>query len=247
MRKQPFNFKGKTVVITGASRGIGAAAASCFVASGAKVVGISKTERGKISSRRYSHFNVDVSDIGSFQNWILNFTKKRKIDIFVNNAGVYPSSKLYDVTEHSWDQSFSVNLKGAFFAAQAVAKTMKDGGVIVNASSFAASMPSLGSGVYAAGKAAIEILTKTMAAEWGKRNIRVNAYAPGVIETDMTKDGRKNKKNTLLRPIALARFGTPEEVAASILFLCSDEASYVTGAVLAIDGGKYIVQNQEEA
>ena len=120
-------------------------------------------------------------------------------------------------------------------------------GVIINASSFAAFIPSIGSGIYAASKAAVNSLTKSMAAEWAPYGIRVNSYCPGVIATNMTEDLIAKKREKLAESIALSRFGNPEEIAQLVLFLCSDAASYITGANIEITGGKLIVQNQYDA
>ena len=121
------------------------------------------------------------------------------------------------------------------------------GGVILNAGSFAACIPSVGSGIYAATKSAVITLTKSMAGEWAPYNIRVNAYSPGVIETDMTKPVREKAGKKLLEQISLNRFGAPDEVADSVLFLASDSAKYITGINLDISGGKLSIQNSPAA
>ncbi len=235
-----FDFTGKTIVITGASKGIGLACARQFLDAGAFVVNISRTP-GPLSSERYLYVQADVRDVAAITSWLDSFEKL--IDVWINNAGVYPQSNLLDVSEADWDAVFSVNLKSMFFLSTAVASRMRSsGGVILQAASFAAQMPSSSSGVYAASKAAVVSLTKSMAAEWGPFGIRVNSYSPGVIHTPMTEDVIAAKDVT--SPLALSRVGDASEVASVILFLCSDGASYITGSDVAINGGKFLIQDQ---
>src|SRR3989344_684289 len=249
MSKIKFDFKGKTVVITGASQGIGMATAEAFMKSGANVVNISNSPQKSGGSSRYKFIRIDITDLKSVRKWVSDFTKKKNIDILVNNAGIYPQSSLLNVSEQEWDRTLNTNLKSLFFISSYVAEHMqKNGkGVIVNASSFASIIPSIGSGVYAMSKAAVSSLTKSMAAEWGPFGIRVNSYSPGVIITSMTKGiiAAKNKK--IIESTALSRCGKPDEVAQLVLFLCSDAASYITGANIEITGGKFLVQNQYDA
>ena len=249
MHNIKFDFKEKNVVITGASQGIGLAIANSFLDSGANVINLSKSPKEIKNSQKYQFVQLDVTDIKSMKNWIASFTKKKKIDVWINNAGLYPQAKLLDVSEEQWDKTFDTNLKSLFFISAFVAKHMggKRKGVIINASSIAAFIPSIGNGIYGASKAAVSSLTKSMAAEWAPYGIRVNSYCPGVIMTHMTKSMIAKKKGKLLEPIALSRFGNPDEVAQLVLFLCSDAASYITGANVEITGGKLIVQNQYDA
>lgn len=254
MSKIKFDFRGKNVVITGASSGIGNSIAEGFLKSGANVVNISKSQQNAKKSANYKNYNykfvqLDVTDIESVKDWIESYTKNgKRIDIWINNAGVYLQSKLLQVSEEHWDKTFETNLKSLFFISLFAAEHMKKNrnGVIINASSFAAFMPSIGSGVYAASKAGVASITKSMAAELAPYGIRVNSYCPGVIETDMNKALIRKKKN-LADAIALGRYGAPDEVAQAVLFLCSDGASYLTGANIEITGGKFIVQNQPDA
>jgi len=249
MNNAKFDFNGKNAVITGASRGIGFAIANAFLDSGANIINMSKSPKEIKNSLKYRSVYLDVTDIDSVKNWIVSFTKKKNIDVWINNAGVCPNSNLLDVSEEQWDSIFNTNAKSLFFISASVAEHMKKHrkGVIINASSFAAFIPSIGSGIYAASKAAVNSLTKSMAAEWAPYGIRVNSYCPGVIATDMTKDIIAKKKEKLRESIALPRFGNPEEIAQLVLFLCSDAASYITGANIEVTGGKLIVQNQYDA
>jgi NAD(P)-dependent dehydrogenase (short-subunit alcohol dehydrogenase family) len=153
---------------------------------------------------------------------------------------------LIDVTDSFWDDVYYNNIKLNFFASQFLAKTniaKRKKLNIINLSSFAAIMPSSGYGIYASSKSALTNLTKTMAAEWSKFNIRVNCIIPGVIETPMTKNIIKIKQAELLLPIALKRIGEPNEVAHVALFLASEYSSYICGATIDVTGGKYIIQN----
>lgn len=249
MSNVKYDFSGKTAVITGASRGIGKAIAEAFIDSGATVINISRTNSEK-ESPKYAFVKKDVNDIKAITSFINNLKKENKrIDIWINNAGIYPQAKLLEVSEKDWDSTFNTNVRSLFFISKAVAHHMKENksGIILNATSFAAIMPSINSGVYAATKAAILSLTKSMAAEWAKYGIRVNSYCPGVINTDMTSKLINKKGDKLSESISLSRFGTADEVAKVILFLCSEDSSYINGANIEINGGKFIVQNQKDA
>ncbi len=250
MENVKFNFEGKTVVITGASRGIGLAIANAFLESGASVINISKSNSEvNLEKPNYIFLQEDISNLPSIEKWINEFYNRgKKIDFWINNAGIYFGSPLINVSEEHWDEIFSVNLKSLFFLSKFVAQHMKEngGGIILNASSFAAKIPSINRGIYAASKSAVVSLTRSMAAEWAQYKIRVNSYCPGVILTDMTKDLTEKKNDELISNIALHRYGSPEEVAKVILFLCSDSSEYITGEIIEISGGKFLVQNQKD-
>jgi len=170
-----------------------------------------------------------------------------RIDIWVNNAGVSPKARLIDMSGDEWDELMRINLKAVFLGSQIAARFMKErgGGVILNASSYASIMPSATSGAYAAGKAAVSSLTRSLAAELAPLGIRVVAYIPGVILTEINKNRVEQFGQKLLSQIALNRFGKPEEVASVLVFLASDAASYITGTALEITGGKFSIQNPE--
>ena len=250
MENIKFIFKDKNVVITGASKGIGSAIASAFLESGATVINISNHKPiEKNEPPQYTFVKKDMTDHDSIKKWIEDFTaNNKKIDFWINNAGIYPQSLLSDTSEEDWDKTFATNLKSLFFASTYVASHMKKnkGGVIINASSFASIIPSSMSGVYAASKTAVASLTKSMAAEWAPYGIRVNSYCPGVILTDMTRDLITKKGEKITNAIALSRYGIPEEVANVVLFLCSDAASYITGSDIQITGGKFLIQDQRD-
>ena len=170
--------------------------------------------------------------------------KYGQIDIFVNNAGIYPQKLLCDMTADQWDTIMNVNLRSVFLCAREAFRYMKEnGGVIINVASYASLLASAGSGAYAASKAAVYSMTKTLAAELAPYQIRVNGFIPGVIETGMTKPVIEAKRTELEEAIALHRLGTPEDVANAAAFLASDAASYLTGTFIEISGGKLCVQN----
>jgi len=250
MKNIKFDFNEKTAVITGASRGIGLAIANAFLDSGASVINICKSkQKDSLHKTKYHFIREDINNLSAIEKIISNFdTKGKKIDFWINNAGIYPQSRLMEVSENDWDETFSTNLKSLFFSSKFIAKHMQEngGGIILNASSFGAQMPSINSGIYATSKSAIVTLTKSMAAEWAPYNIRVNCYSPGLVYTDMTKEIIEKNKEKITSPIALSRFGSPEEIANVVLFLCSDAASYITGEDIKINGGKFLVQNQGE-
>ncbi len=246
--------KNKVVGITGAAstNGIGFAIAKKFLEEGAEVFicdlngsALLEAKEELLKINNIETFEVNVGDAGQVKE-LFKKVKERYggIDIFINNAGIYPQASLTEMTPEEFDKTMNVNLKSVFLCSQEAFKCMKDqGGVIIQAASYAALMPSAGSGAYAASKAAVVSLTKTMAAEFAPYNIRVNGFIPGVIETGMTQGVIESKREELHQAIALHRLGTPEDVANAVSFLASDEATYITGTFIEISGGKYCVQN----
>lgn len=249
-----FDYRGRTVGITGAAsmQGIGFAIAKKFLESGAQVFicdlredALREAERGL---SRYGSVKAYVMDASREESVKEVFCKALEdfgyIDIFVSNAGIYPQAFVCDMEADQWDMVMNVNLKSVFLCARECSRCMKEkGGVLIHAASYAALLGSAGSGAYAASKAAVYSLTKTLAAELAPRGIRVNGFIPGVIETGMTKGVIDSKKEELESAIALHKLGKPEDVANAVSFLASEEASYLTGTFIEVSGGKLCVQN----
>lgn len=252
-----FDFTGKTIGITGAAgiHGIGFAIARKFLQYGA-VVFICDLDEKALSGAEallqeygtVKAYTVDVSNSqavsGMFEKAIRDFGY---IDVFISNAGIYPQVMVCDMTEEQWDAVMAVNLKSVFLCAKECRRVMDRGGVLINASSFAALLGSAGSGAYAASKAAVYNLTKTLAAELAPYGIRAVGYLPGVIETGMTKEVIESREKELTEAIALKRLGKSEDVADAVCFLASEQAAYMTGTFIEISGGKLCVQNPDFA
>ncbi|MEA5014837.1 MAG: SDR family oxidoreductase [Candidatus Limiplasma sp.] len=250
-------YHNKVVGITGAASqaGIGFAIAAGFLREGARVficdidaAALDAAVEALSSQGEVRGYRVNVGDerevAAMFETAVKDFGS---VDLFVNNAGIYPQSALCEMDGAAWDRVMNVNLKSVFLCACAAKRQMEKqgGGVILNAASFASLIPSAGSGAYAASKAAVYSLTKTMAAEFAPFGIRVNGFIPGVIETGMTKAVVDARRSDLEGQIALGRLGTPKDVANAVLFLGSDAAAYISGAFLEISGGKLCVQNPD--
>ncbi len=242
-------FKDKVVLITGSSRGIGKATALEFAKEGAKVVvnySNSENEANNVVNeiKKLSSESIAIKCDVSKENEVKEMIEKtittfNKIDILVNNAGIVFDVSLFEKTQDQWKRTLEVNLIGIFLCSKYASKYMleKNSGVIVNiASTNGINTTSPNSADYDASKAGIISLTRNMAFELAPK-IRVNCIAPGWIDTDMNKDLPKELIKTELENVFLKRFGKPEEIAKGILFLCSEDASYMTGSTLIIDGG----------
>ncbi|MDR3565688.1 MAG: SDR family NAD(P)-dependent oxidoreductase [Negativicutes bacterium] len=249
-------LKDKVVVITGGATGIGLAGALAFAGEGCRVAlcgrSIEKIAAAtrEFTAKGYELFaeTADVSseeDLKAFAGQV--FKKFGRIDVWINNAGISPKARLIDMSGDEWDEVMRTNLKGVFLGSQIAARYMKEsgGGVILNASSFASVMPSATSGAYAAAKAGVTSLTRSLAAEFARYGIRVVAYIPGVVATDINRKKIEETGRQLLAQISLNRFGKTEEVAKVLVFLASDAASYITGTAIEITGGKFCIQNPE--
>lgn len=248
-----FDLTGKVALITGASSGIGRASAASLAAQGAKVaVAARRLERleelvGEIASKGGSALAVkmDVTVKEDRERAVVETVAKfGRLDILVNNAGVYAPTELASATEEAWDKVLDTNLKAYFFVAQAAAREMAKNkwGRIINIASIAmggAGVGIAGGSAYVASKGGVVGLTESLAVELAPQGILVNAIGPGLIESEMTKGFIADPKlvTPLLGRFALKRVGKPEEIAAGVVFLASDEASYTTGATLYIDGG----------
>ena len=245
------DLTGKIAVVTGAGRGIGKAIARRLATEGCItiVTDIRQELLDEVAAEGWSALQLicDVRDSAQTRAAVETIAERfGRLDILVNNAGVANGGPTETLSEETWDLNFDVNLKGTMLMAQAAIPVMKRqrSGRIINASSFAAIIPSLGSAAYAASKAGIVSLTRVLAGELGPFDITVNCYAPGMIPTDM--NGFANRppaeQERLLDTLSLRRWGKPEEVADLICFLASDQASYITGAMIEVDGGKLATQ-----
>ena len=240
---------GKCALVTGASRGIGRAVALKFASEGAKVAlnfagneAAANEVRQEIEAMGGQAILVkaDVADEAAVQDMVQKTADAfGRIDILVNNAGITRDGLLARMKEEDWDAVLSTNLKGVFLTTKAVAKLMmkQRAGRIVNMASVVGVSGNAGQANYSAAKAGVIGFTKTIARELASRGVTANAVAPGFIATDMTSVLSDKAKEAALTGIPLGRMGTPEDVAAAVLFLVSDQSSYITGQVLHVDGG----------
>ncbi|MBS3748237.1 MAG: SDR family oxidoreductase [Candidatus Thermoplasmatota archaeon] len=243
-----FNLNGKVAVITGAARGLGKSMAIGLAKFGAHVVitdviDTSETlkEIKKFDDQSFD-LQVDVSDKSDVDTMIKKTVDHfGSIDIFVNNAGILKTANAEDFSEEDWKKVIDVNLNGVFLCAQSAGKQMieQQSGKIINISSIAGLSGYASSVAYSASKAGVISLTKTLAAEWGKHNIQVNAVCPGVFATDMTEDYLKDKdfKEMIKTKVPLSRYATSDELIGTIIYLASNASDYMTGHALVIDGG----------
>ena len=243
------NFTDKTAVVTGGSRGLGRAVCLELARGGANVVlcyaGREEAARETVAAcealgARALAVRCSVTDAGAVKTLMDTAVREfGRIDILVNNAGITRDGLLMMMKEEDFDAVVSTNLKGAFLCAKAVARQMMKQryGRIVNISSVVGLRGNAGQANYAASKAGVVGLTKSLAKELATRNITVNAVAPGFIETDMTAAMRPDARSAALAAIPMQRLGAAEDVARAVAFLASQEAAYVTGQVLAVDGG----------
>lgn len=242
-------LEGKTAVVTGASRGIGRAIALQLAKEGANVVvnysgsedkALQVVEEIKNIGRNAIAVKANVSDNESVQNLMSQALEAfGSIDVLINNAGITRDNLIMRMKEDEWDDVISTNLKGVFLCTKAVTRQMmkQRAGRIINISSIVGVMGNAGQANYVAAKAGVIGLTKTTARELASRNILVNAIAPGFIETEMTDALPEDIKAAMLAQIPLAQLGHPEHIAKAVVFLASEDSSYMTGQVLHIDGG----------
>jgi len=242
------DLSGRTAFVTGSTRGIGLAVARALRAAGAKVAIVGRDAgRAQIVALELGSDAVgvacDVADAAQVEAAIAAAEKALgPIDILVNNAGLTRDNILLRLSEEDWDAVLDANLKGAFLTTRAVIKGMmkRRAGRIINIGSVVGLTGNKGQANYAASKAGLVGLTKSVAKEYASRGILANCIAPGFIETDMTAALPSEARTALLEQIALGRLGRPEDIAAAVLFLASDLAAYITGQVLVVDGGMVI-------
>ncbi|KAB2797312.1 SDR family oxidoreductase [Brucella anthropi] len=248
-----FQLAGKHVVITGGAKGIGRAIAELFVEAGATVIITDRDEAAgkqtvsELNARRPSSaslYILDVTDRDAAERTAEAIATEVGVpDVLVNNAGIVRNGPASETSEADWRAVIDVNLNGVFYCAQAFGKRMAavGRGAIVNISSMCGEIvvypqPQV---AYNAAKAGVNLITKSLAVEWAKQGVRVNAVAPGYTATELTLAGRSNEEwfSTWMRMTPQGRLGEPREIANAVLFLASDAASFVTGTVLAVDGG----------
>jgi 3-oxoacyl-[acyl-carrier protein] reductase len=255
-----FDLAGQVVVITGAGQGIGRSLAEAFLAEGSTVVATDVSSSalswvdagGSVAEGAVTSLACDVRSTESVRAAMATVVDLHgRIDVLVNNAGVLGAGLIDEYEAETWNAVFDVNVTGVFRTCQAVLPTMKRQryGRIINAASFAAIIPSVGSAAYAASKAAVVQLTRTLAGEIGPWNITANAYAPGMVPSAMNGFAAQDPaaQEELLDTLTLRRWGQAGEVADVVRFLASDAARYVTGALIDVSGGKLATQRPQQA
>lgn len=239
------DFKDKVAIVTGSARGIGRSIAEKFAGAGAKVVIVDldgdavKAVADEIGGGAIG-VQANVTSADDIAAMIDETVKSLgRVDILVNNAGITRDTLMMRMNEKDWDMVLDINLKGAFLATKAASRVMMKQryGRIVNISSVVGLTGNAGQANYSASKAGLIGLTKSAAKELASRNITVNAVAPGFIETDMTENLSDAAKEEFLKKVFISRTGKPDDIASAVLFLASDNASYITGQVLPVDGG----------
>ena len=244
------DLTGRVAIVTGASRGIGRAVALTLASAGARVVAAARGDnaRGTVDAivgagGEALAVSVEVTDAASVQAMAdAALGRYGRIDVLVNNAGITRDQLMLRMKRDDWDAVLATNLTGAFACTQAVLKTMvrQRSGRIISISSVVGQTGNAGQTNYAASKAGLIGFSKSLAREVASRAITVNVVAPGFVETDMTRALTEQAKGDWSSQIPLGRLGTPEDVAAAVCFLASDAASYITGQVLAVNGGMYL-------
>ena len=245
------NLNDKVALVTGATRGIGAAIASALAQAGATVIGTATSEAGAAAiTQRFAESNItgtgmvlDVTSSDSVNAVIKAIAEQFAAPtILVNNAGITKDNILMRMKDEDWMDVIDTNLTSVFRLAKACVRPMTKArwGRIINISSVVGAMGNAGQANYSASKAGVGGFTRALAKELGSRNITVNTVAPGFIDTDMTKDLPEANKEAMLTQIPLARLGAPEEIAAVVSFLAGDAAGYITGETIHVNGGMYM-------
>lgn len=240
------DLSGKIALVTGASRGIGAAIADTLAQAGATVVGTATSDSGAAAiGERLAQWNgqgkaLNAAEADGIENLIADIEKEfGKLDILVNNAGITRDNLLMRMKEEEWDEIMQVNLKSVFRASKAVLRGMmkQRSGRIINITSVVGAMGNAGQANYAAAKAGLMGFAKSMAREVGSRGITVNCIAPGFIDTDMTRALPEETRKMFEAQTSLGRFGDAQDIADAVLFLASEQAGYITGQTLHVNGG----------
>lgn len=242
------NLNGKIALVTGASRGIGKAIAQKLVSHGATVIGTATSISGAEAISDYLGDNgigkvLNVADPASIQTLLDAINQDYGgVDILINNAGITRDNLLLRMKDDEWQDIMDTNLTAIFKLSKAVLRSMmkKRFGRIINVGSVVGSTGNAGQANYAAAKAGVIGFSKSMAREVASRGITVNVVAPGFIDTDMTKSLSEEQKSAIFKDIPVNRLGTPEEIAAAVLFLASNEAGYITGETLHVNGGMHM-------
>ena len=246
-----FDLNGKIAIVTGASQGIGETIAVEMAKSGANVFCLARNKNAldstinKIISNgdKASAYSCDISDNEQFNNIVTNIFKEyESIDILVNNAGITNDTLLMRMSDDQWDSVLDINLKGSFTCTRSVIKYMmkKKSGRIINITSIVGLTGNAGQANYAASKAGLIGMTKSIAKEVASRGITANCVAPGWIETAMTEQLSDDLKNKFLSQIPTGKIGYPKDIANTVIFLASKEAEYITGQTITVDGGRII-------
>ena len=245
-----FDLSDKVAIVTGASRGIGRGIAALMAARGAHVVAAARGDHAagtvaeiQAAGGRAEAASLDVTDSGAVEAFVAGVLARHgRIDILVNNAGITRDQLMLRMKRDDWDQVMATNLTAAFTCSQAVLKPMikQRRGRIVSVSSVVGQMGNAGQANYAASKAGLIGFSKALAREVASRSVTVNVVAPGLIDTDMTRAITDKAQVDWASQIPLGRLGATADVAAAVCFLASDEASYITGQVLAVNGGMYM-------
>ena len=243
-------LEGRVALVTGASRGIGRAIVLRLAAQGATVIAGARGTNAQgvvdeivAAGGRATAVALDITETASVEAAVAaTLAAHQRVDILVNNAGITKDQLMLRMKRDDWDAVLNTNLTGAYTCVQAVLKTMikQRAGRIINITSVVGQSGNAGQVNYAASKAGLIGFTKALALEVASRGITVNAVAPGLIETDMTKGISEGAHDEWAAKIPLKRLGTPDDVATAVTFLASDEASYITGQVLAVNGGMYL-------